>query len=593
MKRVFLALLLFFGFFKGSSSQDLLQTIEVDLRRGRICFEEALIYKVLSIFDRAKLPARYRDLPPGPLKCAAPIVWDVKRDWHRLSVGTRLILNEYLQRPTFLPEAVISPRGKFKIHYTTRGPHSVPPEDVDSDGIPDFVEEAGLIFDHCWEIEIDSLGYKPPPPDGIDGDQVDVYMMNISYYGLTYPENPVPGTPYEDYTSYIVINNDFQGSDFYTQGLDALKVTAAHEFFHAIQLGYNVRWDEDLYFFEISSTWMEDVVYDEVNDYYQYLDGFFNHPEVSFTAYSTTNSLIWTHNLGACLWNHLLTKKYGIDIIREIWEEILNYPALQAMDEVLKERGSSFSDEFVEFSIWNYFTGSRADSVNCYEEGGDYPEIKLEDDFAIDSDTTVSGSTVFLTSRYYRVRTRVSDDFGIEMEFDKPYIWSVGVIIADSTTGDVGVRVLHPGGNGNIGFVRALSEITLIPVNLEIPEDPSIPYYLAEEHDYKLNIRRGHVELLTADALFPSYPNPFVIGSHECVYIPFRLSEISPVELNILTSSGRLIRHIRMGQRPDGYQIYRWDGRDEEGEPVPSGIYIYQLKTPRFMKSRKMAVIRR
>jgi len=77
----------------------------------------------------------------------------------------------------------------------------------------------------------------------------------------------------ERWTSDIDIDNDFIGSKYNAKGIQALRVTAAHEFHHAIQYGYG--WWGERYPYELTSTWMEDVVYTDVNDYYQYLPDYF------------------------------------------------------------------------------------------------------------------------------------------------------------------------------------------------------------------------------------------------------------------------------------------------------------------------------
>jgi len=78
------------------------------------------------------------------------------------------------------------------------------------------------------------------------------------------PVDLISGTQPERYSSNIDINNDFIGSSFFTKGIQALRVTAAHEFHHAIQFGYGWWGSDERYAYELTSTWMEDVVYTDV-----------------------------------------------------------------------------------------------------------------------------------------------------------------------------------------------------------------------------------------------------------------------------------------------------------------------------------------
>ena len=138
-------------------------------------------------------------------------------------------------------------------------------------------------LDSVYKFEITHLGYPLPPPDGIIGgdDKYDIYVMNIGDYGYTQPENNVGAS---NWTTYMVIDNDF-GSQFYTHGIDAARVTVAHEFHHAVQMGNYAPINPsepyrnaDRFFYELTSTAFEEFVFDNVNDYYAYMPAYFSNP---------------------------------------------------------------------------------------------------------------------------------------------------------------------------------------------------------------------------------------------------------------------------------------------------------------------------
>ncbi len=78
-----------------------------------------------------------------------------------------------------------------------------------------------------------------------------------------------------DCTSYIVIDNDYAGFGF-ADPQDPMKVTVAHEFSHACQFAHDYL--ESVWYMECTSTWIEDYVYDAVNDYRNYIPYFYNYP---------------------------------------------------------------------------------------------------------------------------------------------------------------------------------------------------------------------------------------------------------------------------------------------------------------------------
>ena len=92
-------------------------------------------------------------------------------------------------------------------------------------------------------------------------------------------------------------------------------------------------------------------------------------------------------------------------------------------------------------------------------------------------------------------------------------------------------------------------------------------------------------------ALLPNYPNPF----NPETWIPYQVSEPAEVTLRIYSVSGVLVRTLVLGQTPAGIYQSRsraayWDGRNDVGESVASGIYFYTLTTGDFTATRKMLI---
>ena len=94
-----------------------------------------------------------------------------------------------------------------------------------------------------------------------------------------------------------------------------------------------------------------------------------------------------------------------------------------------------------------------------------------------------------------------------------------------------------------------------------------------------------------ATALLPNYPNPF----NPETWIPYQLAEAAEVTLRLYTANGTLIRTLALGHQPIGMYHDRnhaahWNGRNEFGEPVASGVYFYSLTAGNFTATRKMLV---
>ena len=94
-------------------------------------------------------------------------------------------------------------------------------------------------------------------------------------------------------------------------------------------------------------------------------------------------------------------------------------------------------------------------------------------------------------------------------------------------------------------------------------------------------------------ALLHNYPNPF----NPETWIPYQLAESAEVTLTIHAVNGTLVRTLALGYQPVGiYQTHTraayWDGKNEVGEPVASGIYFYTLTAGDFNATRKMLIMK-
>ena len=91
--------------------------------------------------------------------------------------------------------------------------------------------------------------------------------------------------------------------------------------------------------------------------------------------------------------------------------------------------------------------------------------------------------------------------------------------------------------------------------------------------------------------LLPNYPNPF----NPETWIPYQLSEPIAVAITIYSADGQLVRRLSFGYQPAGRYESRsraayWDGRNETGELVASGLYFYTLTAGEFSETRKMLI---
>jgi hypothetical protein len=199
------------------------------------------------------------------------------------------------------------------IHYVT-GSGDAPPPASSTGGTPDWVALT-LRTAHESLLRMLQLGWPLPPADAGAGGtaQFDVYLQDVGrrgLYGYCAPERLVPGER-NVASSYCVLDNDF--AEFALPPTPSMRVTVAHELFHAVQFGLDAR--EDGWFLEATATWMEEQVTDDVDDNRQYLrHGQLGDPGTPLDTFD--NGL---GSYGNWIFFQRLTQRFGLQAVRQVW----------------------------------------------------------------------------------------------------------------------------------------------------------------------------------------------------------------------------------------------------------------------------------
>ncbi len=530
-----------------------------------------------------------------PIKCGFSAMAILQADPSLASQFPNLA-KAHLQRPV-LPLSYVTPSGRFKFHYTLTGIDAVNPASTIVPNVPDYVYEAGRAAERAYTILIDTLGFLPHASDGnVDGPELDFYFQNDVTYGATFPE--FSGSQSRG-PAYITIENDFNG--FFTTGLNALRVTVAHEYFHAVQL--NIRAPgQDAFFFEITSTWFEDVAYDQVNDYLAYLLNKRREPLGFFqTLHLPLSYANGWHEYGACLWLHYLVKKLGKErfrfrsnVVYDSWQRSAQEPALAAMKTVLESPAHAlpYSEALREFGEWCFFTGARSDTLRYFDEGNVYPQIDFSAQFdgrpktfRVNQDTLITASLNPSAIHVYRA-IRLGQDLRF---FLQPTVsgndlsrWKLTTISGDlqqgfskqSGTGLASLDVQAPAGEDTV-------------VIMVVHANPSTANPAV---NYQLEVSLiGQQQLV--NALDKPYPNPFRYNDGRLLVVPFHIRERAKVEAVLLREDGQVVQKMNMGTLPAGPHRVVWNGLNASGGRVASGVYFLRLIVDNFQATTKFVVI--
>ena len=105
------------------------------------------------------------------------------------------------------------------------------------------------------------------------------------------------------------------------------------------------------------------------------------------------------------------------------------------------------------------------------------------------------------------------------------------------------------------------------------------------------SLNRRNLPVPKETVLLANYPNPF----NPETWIPYQLAKPAEVNVRIYSADGKLVRTLELGQVPAGAYSDKgraayWDGQNEQGEPVASGVYFYTLTAGEFKATRKMVI---
>ena len=88
--------------------------------------------------------------------------------------------------------------------------------------------------------------------------------------------------------------------------------------------------------------------------------------------------------------------------------------------------------------------------------------------------------------------------------------------------------------------------------------------------------------------MLPNYPNPF----NPQTTIPYHLPHGSRVKLSVYNMAGQRVRLLVDEAKPAGYHEITWDGRDQAGHLVGSGVYLYRLEAGSYVKTLRLVLVK-
>ena len=246
----------------------------------------------------------------------------------------------------------------FRIHYTIEGEDATTPE---------FAALVGTTMEEVLQIETGGLGWPLPPQDGTMGGDArfDVYLADLitdddaAELGHAQPEQPTRDNPNtaaveEAAPSHIVLDNDFSQSEIGPgdDGVALMHATAAHEFHHAIEYGYDP--DEPMeWYSEATATWMETVTYPDFQAATGYVETLFDYPELCLGVQGDGDPTEGDQKYGEWLFLQSLVDAHDPQLVTHLWSQIGVADDWVPLDNVLTVYGDTRVDAVRRFRLQN------------------------------------------------------------------------------------------------------------------------------------------------------------------------------------------------------------------------------------------------
>jgi hypothetical protein len=322
----------------------------------------------------------------------------------------------------------------------------------------------------------------------------DIYLDDVGSQGkygyctidLNSSGNPVfpPPNPQVrgDLPAFCVLDNDFDKSQFPTghTWLQDLQVTAAHEYFHAVQFGYD--FFEDRWFMEATATWAEDQLYDSINDNAQYLSrSQLRYPGVSLDTFGGAGGFL---HYGDWLFFEYLTERVPARrgalpvLMLRMWQyaDTVSGPdlySIQAVAAALREKNLSFNRTFAQYAAANQHPAT------AYSEGraNRYPSGKVRKTFRLRPGNRSAAASyrvnhlAYATTRFVprHLRSRHTK-LTLTLDMAKRRTGSVAVALVFAKSGRITTKMVRLGraGNGKVRVPfssRRIARVELVLVN--------------------------------------------------------------------------------------------------------------------------------
>jgi len=467
----------------------------------------------------------------------------------------------------------------FRIHYSSDPDHQPP-------GYPDLqkVQDLADQLDTAYAHHRDQSGMGVALPDGdLRGgtNLLDCYYFDLgsALYGSAFVDLYVPTECANSATGFMYVTTNYESF----ANPEQARLTSEHEYYHLLQFAHN----HHQYSWLMESTARNS----EFHVWPDLATARGAQAWMQFPYYS-----LWDrsgiHRYAPHFWFYL-EAHHGRDFVTRVWDRSCDGSGTSVIIKAeIEAMGTNLDATLTDFAIWNYFTDWRDDGKH-YDPDYNLPAVYYQasyENFPVAPTSLATRAARAAGSNYVRFNGPATAN-NLQFSFDgKPEA------AAQRTVTLLGVNdwghdawTMTPDSEGDVELVvrdwGLYDHVVMIVTNFwDAPQDSaSLHYFYAA----------SEVDGATANSdqawLVSSAPNPFTDFTR-VVYVARQGG--ATTRIRVYNLAGRLMRTLADGSVYEGSHQVVWDGRDQEGRRVPTGMYFVQLENGTHEQVRKVMFVR-
>jgi hypothetical protein len=569
------------GAFHATNAIGAIDAIDAAVASGELTEAEGLLNKVRFVTRSGALPKRFESAGTDRIKCGTGVLLEAMAKISVLPGDIREEILTLIARPA---TATYVDTPHFRVHYDTSGPNMIY-------GWPGTAYRDSVVAacETSWSFYHVANNWQIPPSDGSGGGNslIDCYVTDAgAAYGWTQPDLAAPRWP-DDWTAFFVIDHAYDPPFGYADRTLPMKITVAHEYHHVVQMGYTLA---NNWWMENVATFMEDEVYDAIDDNHAYILGYMNFPHQRLSTYNSS------HEYACFLWPTLIKEKWTHDVVRQVYHCTASGASIYTcLDNVFAQFGTDFALTLAEWGIWNFYTSIRNDGHHYGESQAYEPIMAYDQQFSTYPQMAKHPSTAKKPegtgqSVMRFVRNTSSSDRKLTITFDGPSCTAqVAMVVKEA-----GQLVFHE----YYMTLNAAGNGTLDISNWNNMEYGHLLVQMSNgcpgAQDYVFDAVTTAPTAVEAPPLYTrtvrldqNEPNPFGPETR----IRYTLDRDAPVHMAVFDAGGRQVRVLVQASQGTGEYQVRWDGLDDAANRVTAGVYFYRLQVGSQSEVRKMVIM--